>query len=174
MIEFEFDIFQAFGHSIWKWRHCPSKVVSKLDRNDSQDCELLNVISESQSIAFNAEKWPKYVRLAQASVDGCLSIWNIFLPLFENSDNSPVISGLCFSVAPATLVDQAGLITDLSWSWNDEILAVASDDGKLTCFLLKENNLSSDATEHHLSFQDSNDKSPVVVLTPRAMHEFSG
>lgn len=76
--------------------------------------------------------WPTKMRYSQTSVDGCLSIWDIY-----RSKNGNSLSGQCLIATPNSIVDQTALVTDMSWSPSDNLLAVGSDDGKVTFVLLE-------------------------------------
>lgn len=86
-----------------------------------------------------SESWPLVKRYAQVSVDGCLSVWDIFLTKSshpaqsdEEEEDASEASAVCYFCTPSSVVDETALVTSLSWNADDDLLLLGSDDGKLT------------------------------------------
>eukprot|EP01056_Protomagalhaensia_sp_Gyna25_P004855 Protomagalhaensia_sp_Gyna_25__4854@NODE_504_length_3252_cov_26_629941_g395_i0_p1_GENE_NODE_504_length_3252_cov_26_629941_g395_i0NODE_504_length_3252_cov_26_629941_g395_i0_p1_ORF_typecomplete_len468_score53_17ANAPC4_WD40/PF12894_7/6_6e02ANAPC4_WD40/PF12894_7/27ANAPC4_WD40/PF12894_7/66ANAPC4_WD40/PF12894_7/2_4e05WD40/PF00400_32/6_8e03WD40/PF00400_32/1_1e04WD40/PF00400_32/29WD40/PF00400_32/1_3e04WD40/PF00400_32/1_1e04WD40/PF00400_32/7_9WD40/PF00400_32/0_012DPPIV_N/PF00930_21/0_086DPPIV_N/PF00930_21 len=126
----------AFGNLLRPLELRPSDFVqgSKSDISSQARQTLLSVTQRLDKICLANPRWPKYVTYAQSSIEGLVSIWRLFLPSIPEQ----TVSGVCLTATPHTIVDQAGLISSLDWSCDDRILAVGSDDGKLTCICLHE------------------------------------
>eukprot|EP01053_Blabericola_migrator_P004274 Blabericola_migrator_1__4273@NODE_230_length_11080_cov_61_366385_g196_i0_p3_GENE_NODE_230_length_11080_cov_61_366385_g196_i0NODE_230_length_11080_cov_61_366385_g196_i0_p3_ORF_typecomplete_len492_score67_73ANAPC4_WD40/PF12894_7/2_9e02ANAPC4_WD40/PF12894_7/87ANAPC4_WD40/PF12894_7/1_4e02ANAPC4_WD40/PF12894_7/1_1e05WD40/PF00400_32/4_9e03WD40/PF00400_32/3_6e02WD40/PF00400_32/1_4e04WD40/PF00400_32/8_3WD40/PF00400_32/0_0098Gmad1/PF10647_9/2_1e03Gmad1/PF10647_9/33Gmad1/PF10647_9/2_6DPPIV_N/PF00930_21/2_ len=122
----------AFGKNIRALEIRPSEfILHSKNENVSHHVRemLLSHINKLDQACQRDPQWPRYIMYAQASIEGMVSVWRLFPP----SAPGRTVNGLCLTATPHSLVDQAGLITTLDWSNDDRVLAVGSDDGKLTC-----------------------------------------
>eukprot|EP01054_Gregarina_sp_Poly1_P003601 Gregarina_sp_Poly_1__3600@NODE_2056_length_2751_cov_55_249255_g1326_i0_p1_GENE_NODE_2056_length_2751_cov_55_249255_g1326_i0NODE_2056_length_2751_cov_55_249255_g1326_i0_p1_ORF_typecomplete_len300_score34_31ANAPC4_WD40/PF12894_7/1_2e02ANAPC4_WD40/PF12894_7/2_1e05WD40/PF00400_32/9_2e03WD40/PF00400_32/8_1WD40/PF00400_32/9e03WD40/PF00400_32/0_0016_NODE_2056_length_2751_cov_55_249255_g1326_i02501149 len=126
----------AFGNCVKSLGILPSDFV-RHSKNESMRPQvrhsLIAALLKTEEQCLQDSRWPKYVMYAQASIEGLLSVWEIFI----SSKQDQTVSGICLTATPQMLVDQTGLITCMDWSIDDRLLVVGSDDGKLSCVIFQ-------------------------------------